>query len=551
MRIGDCAKPIEPILGVTPGGLVFDRFQADPNLMVIPIVHDDGRPAGLIERNALFLRMAAAFGRELYTGRPISTLMNHQPVIADEDEPAEAFFQLADSADAAALLGGFISTRNGFYSGAGSVLEILRAASVVHHARADQMATLADNLTKAEAEARASSRARSEFLAVMSHEIRTPLNGVLGVARLLERKLEQADLKPYVSTILASGESLLGLLTDALDMSRAEAGVTQLDCEPLSLPDLVRDVDSLWRARAEEKALVLTVDLDIAGSGWVVGDRVRIKQLFNNLVGNALKFTSEGSVTLNVSTSIVEGTVDVCLTVEDTGPGIAEAVKEQIFEAFNTGGQHRKGAGAGLGLTICRQIVEAMGGTIRVFPALGKGARFEAFISLPESEIGVPVRRAPPEPTDHDTVHVLVVDDNATNRFVATKLLESFGCTCEGVEGGAQAIEAVAQGAFDLVLMDIQMPGMDGIEATRRIRDLDGPRLPIIALTANAGERDAQRYYAAGMDAVVCKPIDPGVLLSSIRQALAPPFIPIQATALEAGPACDPDAQSRYPRKAA
>ena len=520
MRIGDYVQPGEPITGDTPGGLAFDRFQADPNLMVIAVVDAEGRPVGLIERNALFLKMAAAFGRELYAGRPISGLMNHNPVVADEDEPADAFFRMADSADAGALLGGFIATRQGRYVGAGSVLEILRAASAINLQRADQMAELARSLAVAEAEARASSRARSEFLAVMSHEIRTPLNGVLGVARLLERKLTQAELRPYVGAILDSGESLLGLLTDALDMSRAEAGVTHLDAEPLSLSALVEDVEALWRARAEEKGLALTVDCDLPGEGWVMGDRVRIKQLFNNLIGNALKFTTEGGVVMWVSARAEGGRVRVSGQVEDTGPGIPPEIAAQIFEPFNTGGAHRDGAGAGLGLTICRQIVEAMGGAIGVSSAPGGGARFAFDLTLPEAVERAAEAAATPEPTPHETIHVLVVDDNATNRFVASKLLETFGCTSESVDGGAEAVEAVARTRFDLILMDIQMPGMDGMEATRRIRALPVAGMPIIALTANASERDARRYRAAGMDAVVCKPIDPAALLAAIRRVL-------------------------------
>lgn len=525
MRIGRHIQPISPVSPETTGAVVFERFQGEPNLMVIPVVDADGRPLGLIERNAFMLKMAAAFGRELYAGRPVSGLMNARPVIAEADASADALFGASADADANALMGGFIAVRGGRYVGAGSTLEILQAASAAHRSRAEEMARLARDLAVAEAQAQASSRARSEFLAVMSHEIRTPLNGVLGVARLLERKLTQAELRPYVGAILDSGESLLGLLTDALDMSRAEAGVTQLDVEPLSLSALVRDVETLWRARAEEKGLALTLDCDLPASppgngGWVMGDRVRIKQLLNNLIGNALKFTTEGGVVMRVSARGEDGQVRVSGAVEDTGPGVPPDIATHIFEPFNTGGAHRDGAGAGLGLTICRQIVEAMGGVIGVSNAPGGGARFAFDLTLPEAVGRAAETAVAPEPTPHETIHVLVVDDNATNRFVASKLLETFGATAESVEGGAEAVEAVGRTRFDLILMDIQMPGMDGLEATRRIRALPVPGMPIIALTANASQRDARRYRAAGMDAVVCKPIDPAALLAAIRRVL-------------------------------
>lgn len=521
MRIGRHIQPISPVGPDTTGAVVFERFQAEPNLMVIPVVDAEARPVGLIERNAFMLKMAAAFGRELYAGRPVSGLMNARPVIAEADASADALFGASDAADANALMGGFIAVRGGRYVGAGSTVEILQAASAAHRARAEEMARLARDLATAEAEARASSRARSEFLAVMSHEIRTPLNGVLGVARLLERKLTQAELRPYVTAMLDSGESLLGLLTDALDMSRAEAGVAQLEREPLHLGELTADVEALWRARAEEKGLRLDLDCDIAGDGWVTGDRVRLKQLLNNLVGNALKFTTEGGVVIRLKAEPDGARLRIMGAVEDTGPGVPPSVAARIFEPFNTGEAGRNGAGAGLGLTICRQIVEAMGGRIEVREAPSGGACFAFDLRL-EPAVAPSRRAIAPEPTPHETLHVLVVDDNATNRFVATKVLEMFGCTSEAVADGAAAVEAASAGRYDLILMDIQMPGMDGMEATARIRALGGAiaGTPIIALTANASDSDARRYRAAGMADVVCKPLQPAVLLDAIRSAL-------------------------------
>ncbi len=359
----------------------------------------------------------------------------------------------------------------------------------------------------------------------MSHEIRTPLNGVLGVAGLLDRKLEQAELRPYVQTILESGQSLLRLLTDALDMSRASAGMLSLVEAPLHIDALAADVDALWRARAEEKGLHLRVICETAGHDRVIGDSMRLKQLLNNLIGNALKFTQAGEVVVRLASGRdgAEGGVRLDATIDDSGPGIPSSAAATIFEPFNTGNAGREGAGAGLGLAICRQIVERMGGTISVASSPQGGASFHFSLPLACAEAavldGVPTMA---EPTPHETLHVLVVDDNATNRFVAGKLLEMYGCTFESVEDGAQAVEAVATRPFDLILMDIKMPVMDGVAATRAIRGLSGPasRLPIVALTANAEPGDEATYLAAGMDGVAQKPIQPDVLLNAMRLAL-------------------------------
>ncbi|HRO34238.1 MAG TPA: response regulator [Brevundimonas sp.] len=525
-RIGDYIEAATPVGPDAPGAAVYERFLNEPNTMVVPVVDAGGRPLGLIERNAFCLKMAAAFGRDLHAKRPVSSLMNARPMIARAEDGAEAFFETIDSADAAALLSGFIAVDGaGRYVGVGAILQVLQAGSALYRRRAREMAELARGLAKAEAEARASSRAKSEFLAVMSHEIRTPLNGVLGVAALVQKKLTQDELRPHVQTILDSGQSLLRLLTDALDMSRAQAGMLTLEPAPTDLSALAADLDALWRPRAEEKGLALDLT-GPDGAVWVQADGVRLKQLLNNLIGNAIKFTPAGRIAVHLeATAGAEGWT-VAGRVDDSGPGVAPETAATIFDPFNTGDADRSGAGAGLGLAICRQIVERMGGTIGVEASPEGGARFAFQVALPCA--AAPAARVDPtaeaQPTPHETLHMLVADDNPTNRFLAGKLLELFGCTVDMVETGAAAVEAVRLRPYDLVLMDIKMPVMGGVEATRAIRALGGPvtGLPIIALTANADPRDAETYLAAGMDAVVSKPIQPDVLLNAIRQVMTP-----------------------------
>ena len=517
--IGDFVDMIAPVAPSTPGADVFERFQTEPNTLALAVVGEDGRPLGVIERNAFTLRMAAEFGRALYARKPAESLMDRNAPIAEAATSAEVFFQAYDAADLGALLTGFIVVSDGRYVGVGTALQVVQAGAALHRQRAEEMGALARDLAVAEAEASASSRAKSEFLAVMSHEIRTPLNGVLGVAALMEKKLEQEEMRPYVRTIIDSGQSLLRLLTDALDMSRASAGMLTLDQEAVDLQALADDIDALWRARAEEKALTLDIRADLAAR-WVEADSMRLKQLLNNLIGNALKFTQTGGVHVLVQ-SLDDGALT--LTVDDSGPGVPAEAAETIFDPFNTGKAGREGAGAGLGLAICRQIAERIGGAIALSTSPWGGARFQVSLPLRRMEAPGPEVASMAQPTPHETLHVLVVDDNATNRFVAGKLLEMFGCTTEMAANGREALDAARDRRFDLALMDIKMPVMDGVAATRAIRALPGPasRLPILALTANADERDELDYIAAGMNGVAQKPIQPDALLNAIRLVLA------------------------------
>ncbi len=506
-RIRDYRVIAEPVGPDVRGSSVFERFRAEPDTLAIAVVDDAGQPLGLIERNAFTLKMAAEFGRALYARRPVTALMDPAPLVVDGEMDAATLFENLDNAALGGLLGGFIVTESGRYSGVGSGVQLLQAASAL---------------------ARASSRAKSEFLAVMSHEIRTPLNGVLGVAALMERELTQEDLRPHVRTILDSGQGLLRLLNDALDMSRADAGALTLEPQPLDLTGITYDLKALWRARAEEKSITLSVTCENPDEVWVLGDEVRIKQVLNNLIGNALKFTPSGEVRATLKVQARDHGICVEGQVDDSGPGIPADRIEQVFQPFNTGEEGREGAGAGMGLAICRQIVERMGGQISAHRSEFGGASFRFTLEL---KTATPEHRAArqqrPEPTAHDSLHVLVADDHPTNRFVAGKLLEMFGCSHEAVQNGAEAVDAVRNGAFDLVLMDIKMPVMDGVAATRAIRTSGpaGAALPILALTANADEQDARTYLAAGMNAVVSKPIQPDILLDAIRRAMNAPAL--------------------------
>lgn len=525
----DLVQRVPPLSPETPGDTVYERFQREPDTLAIAVVDEAGVPLGLVERNAFFVAMASQYGRALYARRPISVLMNLSPVVVDGQEAAADFCGQMLAERPSELLRGFIVVDRGRYAGVGSALELLQATMAATQAHAEEMTRLAETLNLATQDAQAALKAKSQFLAVMSHEIRTPLNGVLAIADILARKLHQPELIPYVQSIQGSGETLLRLLTDALDLSRAEAGRLELAEEGFCVPHLLQDIAALWSARAELKGLELVVAYEGAPDQWALGDAIRIKQVFNNLIGNALKFTSQGRVEVRLA-ALRDG-LDVRLEgeVTDTGPGVSEDQLACLFQPFSQDEAGVREGGAGLGLSICRELVGRMGGEIAARCRPGGGMSFTFHIPL----FDVPSAEAEGEPAAGEaeaglSLHVLVVDDNATNRLVARTLCEMFGCTVETAEDGDEAVAAVQDGAFDLVLMDIRMPRLDGLEATRLIRALPGPvaQIPILALTANADPWDAAGYLAQGMNGVVEKPIRAERLAEAITALnLSPGFL--------------------------
>jgi signal transduction histidine kinase/ActR/RegA family two-component response regulator len=522
------AEPVDPVLATTPGGVVYQRFEREPDVLALAVVDDAGRPVGIVERNTFFIRMAAEYGRALYAQRPISLLMNTEPLVVEGDVGLMVFTREVLAERPSELMQGFIVVDEGKYAGIGSALSLLQATSRANRDHALEMTKLAETLKAAEAQAQAALNAKSKFLAVMSHEIRTPLNGVLTVAEILARRLQQGELTPYVQTILDSGQTLLRLLTDALDFSRADAGHLELQQEPLCIAKLLDDVTSLWTAPATEKALEFSVSYQGPEDLWALGDEVRLKQVFNNLIGNALKFTDRGAVRVRVTAERDDVYVRMRAEVADNGPGVDDERLPHIFHPFVQEDAGRAKGGTGLGLAICRELVERMDGAIVASHTLGGGltVSFETTsFHVPAGDAG---RREQPDEAGRAAaatsrpLHVLIADDNATNRMVAETLCSMFGYTSQSVSDGAEAVDAMRSGSFDLILMDIKMPLMDGQEAARRIRAMQGPAsaAPIVALTANADPWDAAEYLEAGMDAVVEKPIKPAALLAAMQSAL-------------------------------
>lgn len=386
------------------------------------------------------------------------------------------------------------------------------------------------DLTDALRRAEAANVAKSAFLAAMSHEIRTPVAGIMGLADMLTAGGLDGEQARHAAKIRAVGEALTRLLNDILDLSKLEAGKFDLERITFDPHALIQEVVDLFYVTAADKGIVLNVSLGTPMPNAIVGDPTRIRQILVNLVGNAVKFTPEGQVSVNVShTPAADGdTVSLRFEIHDTGIGIATNRQTDIFEDFTQADSStaRKFEGTGLGLAISRRLTELMGGTIGVESTEGAGAVFwfEVPCHLDVRDDPEPDATAPPaSAVPARALNVLVAEDNELLQMVTVAILQRAGHTATVVANGRLAVEHVRDGAFDVVLMDVRMPELDGMGATRQIRKLDGPKadVPVIAVTADAIIENRDAYFAAGMNACVLKPIAPDELLGSMETVMA------------------------------
>ena len=474
-------------------------------------IFDGDRFLGLLMKHAMDRKIASLFGVPLYYSRPISMLLDGTGLTVPSHTNLEEVARKATGRSPLEVYDDVAVVDGKQFLGVVSVQSILNALAERQIESAHQVA-----------------RARMDFLARMSHEIRTPMNAILGVADLLQETTLSTEQEEYVQIFHSAGNILLNVVNDVLDLSKIEAGQVRLESIYVDLDDLIRDITSLTRLNADKKGLQFFLDIPESGFQPVMSDPTRIRQILLNLTGNAVKFTETGQITLTVQR--VGTSSSIHFAVSDTGPGIREDKLHAIFQPFqqaeNSTSRHY--GGTGLGLPISSNLVGAMGGKLQVESTPGRGSRF--FFSLP----------LPQAPRKQDSLHkrhhgnipsaspaapqsqkILIAEDVPVNRKMLELFLKNTGITSVTVENGRDALEIFQQDMFDAVLMDVEMPVMDGLEATRRIRAWEQERCqnctPIIALTAHAFPEIREQAFEAGCTSYLTKPFKKAEILAAIK----------------------------------
>jgi signal transduction histidine kinase len=403
-------------------------------------------------------------------------------------------------------------------------VDLFRMTQQVRAQAEERIALAREQAARLEAER--ANRAKSEFLANISHELRTPMNAIIGMTDLAREEPVSATVKEYLETVSGSAHTLLALLNDILDLSKLESGKLELESVPFSLRDVIEELSQAFRVLAVEKGLAYHWSVQNAIPDRLVGDPLRIKQILSNFLSNAIKFTEKGGIAIDVeATSITDKTVVLRFCVSDTGIGIAIEDQHRIFSPFTQADASitREFGGTGLGLAICADLIRAMGGTHAVQSVRNAGSKFYFRVGLP---VAAEELQTADQPEKFDVgagktatkLRILLAEDGRANQALVRHVMGKRGHEVVMANDGHEAIELASTEKFDLILMDVQMPRLDGLQATAAIRAIPGlPRIPIIALTAHAMPGDRERCFEAGMDAYLAKPLDLKTLVETVE----------------------------------
>lgn len=509
----ECVPPINPEASVPE---VFSWFQAHPDAMALPVV-ENGRPIGLIDRQEFLLKLASPLGHSRYASRPVSWIMDSDPSVVDADTRISAFSEIILKSSASTLMRGFIVTKEGQYFGVGTAIKLFHHVNLIQATRLKEQEHHIAALQAQQIDKAAVSSARNRFVDTLTQALSAPLSTVDAFSKIISRQPLPVETRGHLDALMQASDESLSMLQKARDLARAEAGELQLDLAPIT-PRIVMDqITADWTQRAGDAGVTLMVSYEGDTDLSLLVDEARFRATYDTLIQCALKWARNGMLEVGLKAVIRDNLVDLEARVRDDGPGLEPDQLATCFGDLETTGD--------LSSAMAWHLLTRMEGHIFARNNQGRGTTYG---------FDVTVQRALPDVSHEVNVtqiesleltsrpHVLIADDNATNRVVARALCEMFGCTSETAEDGEEAVEVARTGRFDLILMDIKMPRMDGVQATRVIRALADDRAltPIIALTANADPEDVVGYIAAGMASVVEKPIKPERLRMAMIRAL-------------------------------
>jgi len=509
---------------------VFAWFTSHPDALALPVVVD-GRPVGLIDRQDFLLKLAEPLGHSRYASRPIHRMMDPEPAVVEYDVRISAFSEAVLKNTAANMLRGFIVTRQGQYFGIGTAISLLHHVNQAQTRQIDSLTSEVSELRHIGSNSPQLAQAKSEFVSMLQREFEVPFHAIQTFSHLLQQQPLSLNARQNVHSILDSVEDARNLLGNACDLVLLDSGSFELELEATPLRDLMDSIAIEWMPLAESYGVTIMSSYEGDTELAAMVDQKRFRKTFNTLIESSLRLVRNGIIEVRLKAEVIDDRVHLKGRVRDDGPGLDP---EQLDKPFGD-----LGLAQNVSMTTAKKLLDNLGGQLWFENNTGRGATYAFDVTVPcaINEQPVAEKVAYLELTDvQRRPHVLIADDNTTNRVVAQALCEMFGCTCETVEDGLQALEAVRISAFDLILMDIKMPNMDGLQATRAIRAIpnDKGAVPIIALTANADPDDASSYVAAGMLCVVEKPIKPERLRMAMNMALAQAYENAETTRIAA-----------------